>query len=816
MDTTIPKNVRVAIIGGGIAGCSLAYHLAALGWKDIALFERKTLTGGTSWHAAGLVTQLRNTRTLIDIARYGTDLYSRLEKETGYHVGFNQTGSITVAKTQGRLAELRKIASLGKSYGIDIEEISVPEAGEMWPGLYTEDLKGAIHIPKDGQTIPAKTALAMARVAQDNGAQIFENVKVLDIETTNNCVSAIITDQGTVKCEYIVNAAGMWAREIGLMCGVNIPLYGAEHMYLVTNKIDISKDMKSLRVPDDQIYFRRDVSDSDSLLMGGFETLAKPWGGGSIPEDYHFGLLDPDWEHFKIFWDAAIKRVPAMEKSGINRFYVSAESFTPDNNYLMGEAPEIKNFFVAAGLNSSGIAAGAGVGKAVAEWIVAGYPTMDLAEVDISRFSTFHNSPSYLRDRIKERVGSVYDMHWPHLQPRSARNVKQSPLHSYHEQNRACFGEHAGWERPNWYAPVGVEPKMQYSYGKQNWFDYSASEHNAVRNGVGLFDQTAFAKFIVEGNDAENVLQNICANNVAVNNGTVVYTAMLNDRAGIEADVTVTRIENDKYMIVTSSSTATRDLRWIKSHIPQSAHCFVTDVSSSYAVLGVMGPDSRQLLNQVVDADMSNEEFPYMTAQYVYLGYIQILALRVSYVGELGWELYIPVESAKNVYENIMSNRSQLEVIHAGFFAMDSLRIEKGYRAWGTDIIDQDTPIEAGLSFAVDFSKSDFIGKNVLLKQRSENIKKRLVMFRLDDSDTLLLGEEPIYRNGKLVGRTTSANYGHTLGCSVAMGYVESYEGISKEYVKDGSYQIELMGQKYTAQASLSAFYDPKGTKIIN
>jgi len=331
-----------------------------------------------------------------------------------------------------------------------------------------------------------------------------------------------------------------------------------------------------------------------------------------------------------------------------------------------------------------------------------------------------------------------------------------------------------------------------------------------------LFDQTAFAKFIVEGNDAENVLQNICANNVAVNNGTVVYTAMLNDRAGIEADVTVTRIENDKYMIVTSSSTATRDLRWIKSHIPPSAHCFVTDVSSSYAVLGVMGPDSRQLLNQVVDADMSNEEFPYMTAQYVYLGYIQILALRVSYVGELGWELYIPVESAKNVYENIMSNRSQLEVIHAGFFAMDSLRIEKGYRAWGTDIIDQDTPIEAGLSFAVDFSKSDFIGKNVLLKQRSENIKKRLVMFRLDDSDTLLLGEEPIYRNGKLVGRTTSANYGHTLGCSVAMGYVESDEGISKEYVKDGSYQIELMGQKYTAQASLSAFYDPKGTKVIN
>ena len=816
MNKTIPKNVRVAIIGGGIAGCSLAYHLGEMGWKDVALFERKTLASGTSWHAAGLVTQLRNTRTLIDIARYGTNLYSRLEKETGYHVGFNQTGSITVAKTEGRLAELRKIASLGKSYGIDIEEISVRKAGEMWPGLYTEDLKGAIYIPKDGQTIPANTALAMARVAQDKGAKIFENVKVLDIETTNNCVSGLITDKGPVKCEYIVNAAGMWARQIGLMCGVNVPLYGAEHMYLVTNKINISKDMKSLRVPDDQIYFRRDVSDSDTLLMGGFETLAKPWGGDSIPEDYHFGLLDPDWEHFKIFWEAAIKRVPKMEQSGINRFYVSAESFTPDNNYLMGEAPEVKNFFVAAGLNSSGIAAGAGVGKAVAEWIVAGYPTMDLAEVDIARFSTFHNSPSYLKDRIKERVGSVYDMHWPHLQPKTARNVRKSPLHSHHKKNRACFGEHAGWERPNWYAPVGIEPKMEYSYGKQNWFEYSAREHNAVRNNVGLFDQTAFAKFIVEGNDAEHVLQNICANNVGVKKGTVVYTAMLNDRAGIEADVTVTRLEIDKYMIVTSSSTATRDMRWIKNNIPDGAHCFVTDVTSSYAVLGLMGPKSRELLSQFVDVDVSNEKFPYMTAQYMYLGYIRVLGLRVSYVGELGWELYIPVESAINVYENLIDKCNGIDIVHAGFFAMDSLRIEKGYRAWGTDIIDQDTPIEAGLGFAVDFSKPNFIGKNALLKQRGKIINKRLVMFRLDDPDVLLLGEEPIYRNGSLVGRTTSANFGHTLGCSVAMGYIECDDGVSKEYINTGSYQIELMGQKHSAKASLSPFYDPKGSKIVH
>ena len=814
MNNVIPKNVRVAIIGGGIAGCSLAYHLGEMGWKDVVLFERKTVSGGTTWHAAGLVTQLKKTRTLIDIARYGTDLYSRLERETGYPVGFNQTGSITVAKTKGRLDELRKIASLGKSYGIDIEEISIQKAGEMWPGLYTEDLIGAIHIPKDGQTVPSNTTLAMARVAQDRGVKIFENIKVLDIKTSNKAVSGIVTDKGEVKCEYVVNAAGMWARQIGLMCGVNVPLFGAEHMYLVTNKINISKDLKSLRVPDDQIYFRRDVSDSDSLLMGGFETLAKPWGGDTIPEDYHFGLLDPDWEHFKIFWEAAIKRVPSMEKSGINRFYVSAESFTPDNNYLMGEAPEVKNFFVAAGLNSSGIAAGPGVGKAVAEWIVAGYPTMDLTEVDISRFSTFHNSPKFLKDRITERVGSVYDMHWPHLQPKTARNIRKSPLHSYHQQNGACFGEHAGWERPNWYAPPGFEPVMEYSYGKQNWFDYSASEHKSVRNNIGLFDQTAFAKFILAGNDSEDVLQNICANNLAVQVGSVVYTAMLNDRGGIEADITVTRLAIDEYMIVTSSATATRDMNWIKTNIPKGAHCFLTDVTSSYAVLGVMGPKSRELLNKLVDIDMSNEKFPYMSAKYMYLGYVRVLGLRVSYVGELGWELYIPVESAINVYESIIDQGNTLGIIHAGFFAMDSLRIEKGYRAWGTDIIDQDTPLEAGLGFAVDFSKPNFIGKMALLEQRQKIIDKRLVMFRLEDPNVLLLGEEPIYRNGILVGRTTSANYGHTLGCSIAMGYIECPDGVSKEYVKSGSYEIELMGEKHIAIASLSPLYDRKGSKI--
>ena len=816
MANGLPDRTQVVIIGGGIVGCSVAYHLTKLGWKDVVLLERRKLTNGTTWHAAGLVTQLRNSRTLIEIARYGVDLYPRLEAETGEPTGFRQTGSITVARTEGRMDELKKIASLGRAYGIEIEPISPREAGQMWPLMRTDDLVGAIHIPKDGQTTPELTAMAMAVGAAQGGASILEDVKVTGIATRDGEVSGVSTDHGDIGCEVVVNCAGMWARQVGLMCGVRVPLHAAEHMYLVTNLMEgVPHDMRSLRDPDEQIYFRRDIEDKGALLMGGFESVAKPWGMDGIPEDYSFSVLEPDWEHFKVFWENAVYRVPAMEAAGINRFYVSAESFTPDNRYLMGEAPELRNFYVAAGLNSTGIAAGAGVGKAMAEWMVEGHPTMDLTEVDIRRFHGFQNNATYLHDRTVEGVGLLYGMHWPQIQNETARPARRSPLHDRLAARGACFGAVAGWERANWFAPEGVEPKYEYSYGRQNWFPYSAEEHRAVREAVGLFDQTSFAKFLLQGRDAEAVLQRICAGDVAVPPGRVVYTAMLNDRGGIEADLTVTRTAEDSYLIVTSGASATRDFHWIQGHIPGQAHAFLTDVTSAYAVLGVMGPRSRDLLSPLTDADLSDGAFPFLTSRELALGYATVRATRITYVGELGWELYIPTEFATSVYDTIVSGGDKVELRHAGFHAMDSLRVEKAYRAWGLDITDQETPLEAGLSFAVAFDKGpDFIGRDALLRQRETALRRRLVVFTVDDPEPLLLGDEPIYRDGVLVGRTTSGDYGHTLGRSVGMGYVENADGVDREFIMAGSYEIEILAQRFSATPTLRAPYDPKSERV--
>lgn len=812
MDKKLPTQARVVIVGGGIAGCSTAYHLAKLGWQDVVLLERGKLTGGTTWHAAGLVTQLRSGRTLIELSKYGVDLYSRLEVETGYMTGFKQTGSITVARTQNRMDELLRIASLCRSRGIDVEPITVSEAGKLWPLMRTDDLVGAIHIPKDGQTLPKETAMAVAMAAKKNGVSIFEDVKVTEIHREGGSVRGISTDRGDITCEVLVNCGGMWAREIGLMCGVNIPLHAAEHMYLVTNPMGIPEDISSLRDPDEQIYFRRDKEEEGAILMGGFESIAKPWGMDGIPENYSFSLLDPDWEHFKIFWESAIYRVPLMDQAGINRFYVSAESFTPDNQYIIGEAPELRNFFVAAGLNSSGIAAGAGVGKAVSEWIVEGYPTMDLNEVDIRRFQHFQNNPYYLYDRTIENVGTVYGMHWPQRQPDTARNARKSPFHDRLATLGACFGEVAGWERPNWYAPKGVEAKYEYSYGRQNWFPYSADEHRAVRERVGLFDQSSFAKFVLQGLDSEAVLQRMCANDVGVPTGRVVYTSLLNDRGGIEADLTVTRIEEGRFLIVTSGATSTRDFGWINANIPSDAHAFLTDVTSADAVLGVMGPQSRELLSRLTKTDLSNDAFPYLTSRQLWIGYAPVRATRVTFVGELGWELYIPTEFSVGVYDLICEAGNAFDMRHVGFHAMESLRIEKAYRGWGHDITDQDTPLEAGLRFAVAFDKAfEFRGKMALQKQLDQGIRKRLVVFTVDDPEPMLYGDEPIYRNGILVGNTTCGSYGHTIGRSVGMGYVNSDEIVNLEFILSGSYEIEIAGSRFSATASLRPVYDPKG-----
>ena len=816
MAKNLPQHAEVVVIGAGIVGCSVAYHLAKMGWKDVVVLERSAIVSGTTAHSAGLVTQLRHTRALTDISRYGVQLYQELKDETGLDTGFRQTGSISVARTQGRMDELRRMISMAKSFGVEMNEIGLDEAKELWPLMSIEGLVGAVHLPYDGETVPDSTANALATGATRRGAQIIENTPVNNILTSGGAVSGVATSRGDIRCEVVVNCAGMWAREIGLMCGVSVPLHAADHAYFVTEPVPgASEDMPSLRDPDGYIYVRRYPFEGGGILIGGFEPEGVPWGMDGIPDDFSLHMLNRDWSHYDILMENAMDRVPAIADAGVRIKLVGPESFTPDTRYIMGEAPELRNFFVAAGFNSSGVASAAGAGKAMAEWITEGEMTEDLSEVDIGRFQSWANNPAYLRDRTGEALGLLYAMHWPHRQPESARNVRQSPLHERLVSQGVCFGVVAGWERPNWYAPEGVDPVYEYSWGRQNWFDHSAKEHLAVRQAVGLFDQTSFAKFLLQGADAESVLQRLMANDVAVEPGSLVYTAMLNARGGIVSDLTVNRISEDAYMIVTSAGSVTRDYTWMRRHIPDDARATLTDVSSSYAVLSVMGPRSRDLLSRLTDADLSNEAFPFLTSKEIYVGYAPVRASRITYMGELGWELYVPSEYACNVYDSIVEEGGEFGLKHAGYHALDSLRLEKAYRSWGHDITSVDTPLEAGLRFAVAFDKGvDFIGRDSLLRQREKGLEKRLAIFVLEDPEPLLLGDEPIYRDGVIVGRTTSGNYGHALGRSVAMGYLENEEGATPGWIRSGSYEIEVATESFSASVRLSPPYDPKSEKI--
>ena len=816
MNNDLPQHAEVVVIGAGIVGASSAYHLAKMGWKDVVVLEGSTIGSGSSDHAAGLVTQLRHTRALTDISRYGVQLYEELKEETGLDTGFRQPGSITVARTQGRMDELRHNISMARGFGVEMNEISLGEAKRLWPMLNTGGLVGAVHLPRDGETQPDNTTKALAAGATQQGVKIFENTRVTGILTNGGAVTGVSTSRGDITCDVVLNCAGMWAREIGLMCGVTIPLHAAEHAYFVTEPMPgVTEDMPSLRDHDGYIYARRYPYEGGGLLIGGFEPVSKPWGMDGIPEDFALHLRDQDWSHYEILMENARERIPAVAETGVKFKLVGPESFTPDNGYIMGEAPGLRNFFVAAGMNSSGVASAAGAGRAIAEWITEGDMTMDLAEVDVARFQGWSNNPAYLRDRTVETLGLVYAMHWPNKQPETARNVRQSPLHQHLVSQRACFGVVAGWERPNWYAPEGVDPVYEYAWGRQNWFDYSAQEHMAVREAVGLFDQTSFAKFLLQGADAESVLQRLMANDVAVEPGRLVYTAMLNTQGGIVADLTVNRISEDTYMIVTSAASANRDFAWIKRHIASDARATLTDVSSSYAVLSVMGPRSRDLLSRLTNADLSNEAFPFLTSQEIYLGYAPVRASRITYVGELGWELYVPTEYASTVYESIVQAGGDFGLMHAGYHALESLRLEKAYRSWGHDICNVDTPLEAGLGFAVAFDKDvDFIGKDALLRQREKGLDKRMAVFVLEDPEPLLFGDEPIYRDGVIVGCTTSGNYGHALGRSVAMGYVENDEGVTPRWIRSGAYEIELATERYPAKVRLTPPYDPKSERI--
>jgi len=813
MSKPFPTQAQVVIVGGGIVGCSLAYHLTKLGWTDVVLLERKQLTCGTTWHAAGLVGQLRATQNMTKLAQYTAELFGNLEEETGQATGFAQHGSLSLATTEGRLEELKRGASMARCFGLEVEVISGKEAQDMWPLINIDDVVGAVFLPKDGKVNPIDVTQALAKGAKNGGAQIFEDTKVTAVHTENGRVTGVATDKGDIKAEVVVNCAGLWGRELGLMAGANIPLHAAEHFYIVTEDFDgMTAGLPVLRDPDNCAYFKEDAG---KLLLGAFEPVSKPWGMDGIPEDFSFTQLPDDFDHFEPILETAMQRLPALENVGIQLFFNGPESFTPDDRYLLGPTPEVENFYVAAGFNSTGIQSSGGAGKVLADWIVNKRPPMDLWDVDISRMLPFQNNAKYLHDRTVEGLGLLYAMHWPFRQFDSARMARTSPLHDRLKAKGACFGEAGGWERANWFAPDGVEPEYEYSYGRQNWFKHSANEHMAIRQGVGLLDQSSFAKFLLQGGDAETVLNRVSANNVSVPVGKLVYTQWLNERGGIEADLTITRVAKDSYMIVTAFSSALKDFSWLKKHIPADANAVLTDVGSGMAMVSIMGPKSRNLLQSLTRADLSNDAFPFGTSQEIELGYAMVRASRITYVGELGWELYIPTEFATGVYDTIVTAGEAFGLQHVGMHAMNSLRTEKAYRHWGHDITGDDTPVEAGLGFAVAWDKPNgFIGKDALLEQRKKGVRKRLVQFALDDPEPLMYHNEPIWRNDKIVGYITSGMFGHAVGKSLGMGYVECEDGVDAAYVYDGVYEIEVACERYSATASLRPFYDPKSERV--
>jgi 4-methylaminobutanoate oxidase (formaldehyde-forming) len=812
----LPNRAQVVIVGGGVVGCSLAYHLTLRGCTDVLLLERRQLTCGTTWHAAGLVGQLRATYNLTRLAQYTANLYASLEQETGQATGFRQTGSIAIATHPARMEELLRGASMAQCFGLEVHTMGPADIAGAWPGLYTGDVVGGVFLPKDGRCNPIDTTQALARGAKMRGAKIFENTPVEKIIVEKGKAVGVRTAQGEIRADMVVNCAGMWAHELGAQTGTTVPLHAAEHFYIVTEPMSgLHADLPVLRDPDHCAYFKEDAG---KLLVGWFEPVAKPWGMQGIPETFCFDALPDDLEHIELLLTSAMQRLPALATTGINLFFNGPESFTPDDRYLLGETPEVRNLFVAAGFNSIGIQSAGGAGKVLADWMLDGHPPMDLWDVDIRRCMPFQRNKNYLRDRTVETLGLLYAMHWPYRQPSTARGVRRSVLHDRLKELGACFGETAGWERANWFAPPGIKPEYIYSYGRQNWFEYCAVEHHAVRNEVGMFDQSSFAKFVVQGPDAEAVLNHICANDIAVPVGKIVYTQWLNDRGGIEADLTITREAPDRFLVVTAAATQTRDLTWLQRHIPADARAMVVDVTSSMAVLSVMGPHSRALLQSLTPTDMSHAAFPFGTSQTIDLGYARVRASRITYVGELGWELYIPTECAMGVFDVLMEAGTAYGLKLCGYHALNSLRMEKGYRHWGNDLSDEDSPLQAGLGFAVAFDKpGGFIGKEALQQHRAQGLTRRLLQFALHDNSKLLHHNEPVLRDGVIVGRISSGMFGHTLDQPLGMGYVEYGREAGAgdaQALLQGSYAVEVAGVRVPATPSLLPFYDPKGLRI--
>jgi len=815
-NASIPKHARVVIIGGGVIGCNTAYHLAKLGWRDVLLLERRQLTSGTTWHAAGLIVSGGfASETLLYMAHYTRELYKNLEAETGVSTGFKPIGYVQVTGRKSRVEALRRNANFVRNYGITVEEISRSELQKLWPIAKTDDIQAAFYTPEDGRANPVDVTMSLAKGARNMGVRIIEGVEVTGIQIKDGRAVGVNTNRGSVQAEYVINCAGMWARQVGKMAGVDIPLQATEHYYLITEPMEgVSPDMPVLEDVDRYAYYREEVG---GLMLGLFEPVAVPWATRGIPKDFEFGEIQPDWDRMLPYIEDGMVRVPSLQDAHVRKLFCGPESFTPDMTFLMGEAPELKNFYVAAGLNSLGILLGGGVGQVLAQWIVDDHPPMDVSEIHIDRMLRFQNTPKYLQDRVVEILGLMYKESFPNSMYYTARPARQSILHERLAKAGAFFGESAGWEYPEWFAPEGEEPKVdQYSWSRQNWFPYHESEHKACREDVILMDLSLMSKFIVQGHDAARVLNYISTNNVDGPVGKIAYTEWLNARGTIEADLTVTRLADETFMVICSDAVHRHVETWLKDHIPSDSHCFMTDVTSAYAMINVQGPKSRQLLSRLTDSDLSNEAIPYMTMREIDMGYAKVLAFRVTYLGELGYELYIPTEFAPAIYDLLWEAGQDLGIRNAGLQALNSLRIEKGYRDYGHDIDVTDDPIEAGLGFIVDLEKpGGFIGKEGLLKRRGEALgKKRFVQFILEDPEPMLYYGEPIYRDGVWVGYVHSGAYGFTLGASVGLSMIEADEPITADYLTSGQFKIEINDRRYGARASLRPFYDPGGERV--
>ena len=812
---TLPSEARVVIIGGGVSGCSVAYHLAERGWTDIVLLERKKLTCGTTWHAAGLIGQLRPNQNMTRLAKYSADLYGRLEAETGVATGLKVTGSLTVALTEHRREEILRQASLARAFDVEVEEVSPDTAKELCPYLTTEDVVSTVYLPGDGQSDPANIAMALARGAKMKGARIVEGVKVTAVKDNGASVTGVdyVAEDGTaghIKTQHVVNCGGMWGRDLAAQSGVTLPLHACEHFYLLTEPVEGLTGMPVLRVPDECAYYK---ADAGKMMLGAFEPKAKPWGMQGIPDDFEFDSLPEDFDHFEPILEQAMHRMPLFETAGVHTFFNGPESFTPDDKYYLGEAPALKNYWVAAGYNSIGIVSSGGAGMALAAWMDEGKPPFDLWDVDIRRAQPFQRNRKYLRERVTETLGLLYADHYPFRQVETARGVRRSPIHEHLKGEGAVFGETAGWERANWFAEPNQKRAYEHDWHRQNWFENQKSEHMAMRTGVGMLDMSSFGKIRVEGPGALSFIQRVFAGDVDKPVGTITYGQMLNEHGGIECDLTVTRLSDTAFLLVVPAATVQRDLAWLNRHLDDDV-AVILDVTASEACFPIMGPKARDLLRAVSPDDFSNDAFPFGTAREIEIGLGLARAHRISYVGELGWELYVSVDQAAHVFETLHEAGADHGLKLCGLHAMDSCRIEKAFRHFGHDITDEDHVVEAGLGFAVKTkAKESFIGRHAVIRKREEGPSRRMLQFKLTDPEPMLFHNEALVRDGEIINIVTSANYGHALGGAIGMGYVPC-EGESAEQVLASTYEIEIAGTRVAAEASLAPMYDPKAERM--